>query len=82
MFGGTDVSKLFEERPRNKLEMFELKSYSEYGKSKDLFWWNDPACIVGGITTRERHICVRNKAKGDFLSYKFDNNTSNYDNNL
>lgn len=64
MFGGIDVSKLFLERLRNKLEMFELKSYTEYGKLNDLFWWNDPMYIVGSITARERHICVRNKAKG------------------
>lgn len=64
MFGGSDVTELFQNRPENKLEMFDLKSFSEYGKTKDLYWWNDPACVVGGITAQERHICVRNKIKG------------------
>ncbi|XP_055304265.1 uncharacterized protein LOC129569455 [Sitodiplosis mosellana] len=64
MFGGSDVSELFLKRPQNKLEMFDLKSSSEFGKRHDLHWWNDPICVVGGITAQERHICVRNKAKG------------------
>lgn len=65
MFGGMDISALFLERPTNKLEMFEVKSNSDYGKSKNLFWWNDPTCIVGGITSIERNICIRNKSKGN-----------------
>lgn len=64
MFGGSDVSELFQKRFQNKLEMFDLKSFSEYGKNNDLYWWNDPSCVVGGITATERHICVRNKTKG------------------
>ena len=64
MFGGSDVSDLFLKRSQNKLEMFDLKSFSEFGKSHDLHWWNDPTCVVGGITKQERHICVRNKSKG------------------
>lgn len=64
MFGGTDISELFLKRPENKLEMFNLKSCTEFGIMHNLFWWNDPACIVGGITAQERHICVQNKAKG------------------
>lgn len=67
MFGGTDISELFEERSINKLEMFDLKSNTQYGNDNDLFWWNDPTCIIGGITAQERHICVRNKAKGNYL---------------
>lgn len=66
MFGGTDVSKLFCERQKNQLEMFDLKSYTEYGKLNGCFWWNDPVLIVGSITAQERHICVRNKSKGKF----------------
>lgn len=64
IFGGTDISEIFEKRPENKLEMFDLKACSEYGKTNNLFWWNDPVCIVGGITTQERHVCVQNKTKG------------------
>lgn len=64
MFGGTDVSELFQKRSENKLEMFNLKSPTDFGKAYDLFWWNDPTCIVGGITAQERHICVQNKARG------------------
>lgn len=65
MFGGIDISDLFSQRSKNRLEMFDLKSKSEYGKLKDLHWWNDPTCIIGGITARERHICVQNKLKGN-----------------
>lgn len=64
MFGGSDVSELFFKRPKNKLEMFDLTSPSEYGMKNNLHWWNDPVCIVGGITAQERHICVRNKKRG------------------
>lgn len=64
MFGGSDLSKLFLEEQNNNLEMFKLKSNSEYGKSNDLFWWNDPSYIIGGITTLERNICVRDKSSG------------------
>ena len=67
MFGGTDVSKLFRERQKNKLEMFDLKSCTEYGRKNEYFWWNDPVLIVGSITAQERHICVRNKFKGIHL---------------
>lgn len=67
MFGGTDVTKLFSKRLTNKLEMFELNSNTEYGKSNGLFWWNDPVFIVGSITARERHVCVRNKDKGKMV---------------
>ncbi|XP_031619194.1 cytochrome b5 domain-containing protein 1 [Contarinia nasturtii] len=65
MFGGTDISDLFEKRTLNKLEMFDLKSHSEYGLSKDLFWWEDPAYVIGAITIQERHVCIRNKAKNN-----------------
>lgn len=64
MFGGTDISELFHKRHENKLEMFNLKSTTEFGKLHELFWWNDPTCIVGGITAQERHICVQNKMRG------------------
>lgn len=64
MFGGTDLSELFKERPTRNLEMFDLKSLSDYGTTNDLFWWNDPVCIIGGITSQERHICLHNKPKG------------------
>lgn len=67
MFGGTDISKLFRRRLENGLEMFDLKSKSEYGMQRDLFWWEDPIYIIGGITAQERHICVRNKTKGIVL---------------
>lgn len=80
MFGGTDLSKLFHERFTNKLEMFELKSYTEYGKLNGCFWWNDPFLIVGSITAQERQICVRNRSNGtiqciyfgDLYGQKFD----------
>lgn len=68
MFGGTDVTKLFHERQKNQLEMFALKSHTEYGKSNGYFWWNDPVLIVGSITSQERHICVRNKSNGKILN--------------
>lgn len=67
IFGGTDISKLFGDRLKNKLEMFELKSYTEHGQLNGLFWWNDPVYVIGSITTRERHICVRNKAESKLL---------------
>lgn len=64
MFGGMDVSKLFMERSTNKLEMFQLKSHTDYGKLNGCHWWNDPVLIVGSITAQERHICVRNRSNG------------------
>lgn len=67
MFGGTDVSKLFADRKGNQLEMFDLKSNTEYGRLNGCHWWNDPVLIVGSITARERHICVRNKSKGKVI---------------
>lgn len=66
MFGGTDVTALYQNRTKNHLEMFDLKSQTDYGKINDLFWWNDPVYVAGGITDQERHICVGNKSKGDF----------------
>lgn len=72
MFGGTDVSKLFRERQKNQLEMFALKSHTEYAKLNGCFWWNDPVLIVGSITSQERHICVRNKSKGKILCIYFE----------
>lgn len=72
MFGGTDVSKLFSDRKGNQLEMFNLKSNTEYGRLHGCFWWNDPVLIVGSITARERHICVRNKSKGKLEYICFD----------
>lgn len=64
MFGGTDLTKLFLDRLKNKLEMFDLKSYTDYGQLHGCFWWNDPILIVGSITAQERHICVRNRSNG------------------
>lgn len=71
MFGGTDISDLFWKRSLNKLEMFDLKSSSEYGQINDLFWWNDPAYVIGAITTQERHVCIRNKAKSMLVHILF-----------
>lgn len=64
MFGGTDLTELFNERATRHLELFDLKSQSDYGRANDLFWWNDPACIIGSITIRERHVSIHNKQKG------------------
>lgn len=75
MFGGSDVSDLFSKRQQNKLEMFQLKSSTAYGKLNGCFWWNDPVYIIGSITTRERHICVRNKTKGELAKWYFEFNT-------
>lgn len=71
MFGGTNVSELFEEHPTRHLEMFDLKSQSDYGSKMNLFWWNDPTFVIGAITTQERNVCVHNKSKGEHFTILF-----------
>lgn len=63
-----DITDLFENRQKNRMEIFDLVSKSEYGKTNRLFWWNDPTYIIGGVTERERHIWVVNKSLGKFHS--------------
>lgn len=63
-FSGIDISEIFNSREKHKLEMFDVKSQNEYGKAKNLFWWNDPTYIIGGVTSQERQVCIYVKTKG------------------
>lgn len=57
-FSGIDNSKMVDTRESHRLEMFYLESQTDYGEQNHLFWWNDPFYIIGGITSRERQVCV------------------------
>lgn len=50
--------------------MFDVKSENEYGKAKNLFWWNDPTYIIGGVTSQERQVCIYVKTKGQNIQEK------------
>lgn len=57
-FSGIDNTKMVDTRESHRLDMFCLESQTDYGKQNYLFWWNDPYYIIGGITARERQVCV------------------------
>lgn len=64
-FSGIDITRMVDTRESHRLEMFDLESQTEYGKQNRLFWWNDPYYIIGGITARERQVCVLVGNKGN-----------------
>lgn len=67
MLEGHDITELFENRDKNKLEVFDLKSPADIGKQNNLYWWNDPAFVIGVITTQERHVCITNTMEGMYI---------------
>lgn len=64
-FSGIDNTKMVDTRELHRLEMFYLESQTDCGKQNHLFWWNDPSYIIGGVTARERQVCVLIANKGN-----------------